>query len=385
MFNEFERKSDRAFKSWQFRVSLWLLVLMLAGALLSFSNEFFFGQAALTQKGFIAGQIAALPFGAAGFVGGVCLFWAVLRRMGADRVVVWLRRFHQQEPSRFPLPKMMMVVGASNFQVVTIQDSRFKWSYATGLTSSMGCLIGLLLVLFVPLAVLAIVIGRFIVKWLPGILNLGQVGLGILILLSMLAAMAVLYYPLAGLIVWRRGSVKLRRAADVARVDQWMMRVQSGIGHIFPGLKIYQCGDEFWMDAVELMLRRCDAAIIDVSDLNENMRWELGQCAERVSPYKLVLAYGVPPEYFPADPPDWLYDEIAAMVGHQAAQNVIWMPYPEPLPVTNGKPVMSEDLKLEAWSYLSAAVDTALGRLAYDDENNAEKDPPNHYLVQNDN
>jgi len=134
-----------------------------------------------------------------------------------------------------------------------------------------------------------------------------------------------------------------------------------------PGLKIFKCGDDYWMDAVTLLLSRCDAAIIDISNLNENMRWELSQCADQLDGSKLILAYAVPPDRYPDDPSNALVDEIETLIGEIRLREVIFWPYPEPfVPVKEKFGIVSSDIDFDfdfdVADTLETAMDMALER-----------------------
>src|SRR5262249_37923031 len=40
------------------------------------------------------------------------------------------------------------------------------------------------------------------------------------------------------------------------------------------GLKIFKTSDEFWQNHVRLCLERCDAVLLDITELSENVLWE---------------------------------------------------------------------------------------------------------------
>ncbi len=305
-------------------------------------------------------MFAAFPYGLLGFLPAIGLFWRIFRKSGADRVVVWLRRFHRHEPSRFPLPKYFSIVGVFRFQVATIQESRFRYSILTGATKSGLTLIGSVILLTLPSFVIAWVVVDRILDWLrPERVPGGTWELLAILLMTLVVNFAILG-PFAYLLTRKRGVVRLRDVGDLARIKNWIGRIHAGIGPIWPGLKIFKCGDDFWMDAVRLMLDRCDAAIVDISDLNENMRWELGQCAEQIRSDKLILAYSVPPDRYPDDPSDALVQEIEELIGEAKLREVCFWPYPEPLTLSKGKAVVDEDLELEVLTNLESALDFAL-------------------------
>ena len=60
--------------------------------------------------------------------GFLILFRFIWLSVGGTRVVVWLRRFHKQEQSRFPLPALFRKVGFASFNV---SDSKLNFGVLT--------------------------------------------------------------------------------------------------------------------------------------------------------------------------------------------------------------------------------------------------------------
>lgn len=310
-------------------------------------------------RGFARSMASGLPFAFLALPFGGMLFWSFARSSGATKVVVWLRRFHQQEPSRFPLPKYFTMVGTGRFQVATIQDTRFKTAYITGVTRSVLAMAGIQVLLVIPFLILSLYITikllGFSVTPGGGAMVTALVA-GVLTLVLQTAFVA----PIFVFIVRRRGVVALKDGADVARATAWIDRVHSGVGHFLPGLKIFKCGDDFWEQAVAALLARCDAAIIDVSELNQNMRWELRQCLSLLGPERVIVTYGVSPDRYPDDPDEVLVKRLEAEIGRDLLEKVLFWPYPEPLPVERGKPVVDEALGAEVYVSLKLAMDHVL-------------------------
>lgn len=379
-----QAKLDQVGRSPLFRVLAGGVVICLAGYLAIIAISLVSAGTPITASKFIIAFLLGLPFGLLGLLLALAAAWLALRRTGADRVVIWLRRFHQHEPSRFGLSKELTFLGVSRFQVATIQDSKFQYSFLTGTVRTLPWIIFAQLVLVLP----AFGAATFVVTRLTGLPRAGEKlglypSLGIVGLTLVILATVVL--PLALVAIRKRGFVALRRTQAVPSIVRWMNRVQSGIGHFMPGLKIFRCGDDFWMDAVRAMLERCDAAIIDISDLNENMRWELGQCSQQVEDAKLILAYAVPPANYPEEPSEDLVAEVATQIGEDRLQQVNFWPYPEPLDLIGGKPVLDRQVHVHALWLLQIMLDRALDGKDYPvefDDEDAEEDA---VLLVNDN
>lgn len=324
-------------------------IVMIAGVLLTDPRP-------LGQRTVIRGFLAGLPFGFLFMVSFLALLWSALRRTGADRAVVWLRRFHQHESSRFPLPEYLTMLGVGRFQVATIQDTKFQFSFLTGMTRSALAIITFQVVATLSFFLLSLgVLGK-----LTSLKNSSPLTLLILSVFVGIAIQAVALRAFAKSLARRRGVEILKSAKDIRRLVRWFERVQGGIGHVVPGLKIFKCSDEFWTDAVVVMLQRCNAAIIDISDLNENMRWELLQSIELVPPQRLILAYSVDAGLYPADPSDDLVAQVEAVIGTDCLSEVWFWCYPEPLPLRGGKAVMSEEAEAHVYETLDLMLKDVL-------------------------
>ncbi|MBV8134196.1 MAG: hypothetical protein JO121_00945 [Deltaproteobacteria bacterium] len=59
----------------------------------------------------------------------------------------------------------------------------------------------------------------------------------------------------------------------------------------FLGVTILKCDDAFWQQVVAIAIEHSDAVIVDVTELTENVAWELRTCLEKKAPRAVVLAY----------------------------------------------------------------------------------------------
>ncbi|HAY06573.1 MAG TPA: hypothetical protein DCY26_07955 [Hyphomonas sp.] len=82
-------------------------------------------------------------------------------------------------------------------------------------------------------------------------------------------------------------------------------------------------------EAVTTLLENCDAALIDVTDLNENTRWELQEAHRQIGPGCLILSYQVSLGEHPAAPSEHLIRQVAEVIGENDARLVLWFGYPE--------------------------------------------------------
>lgn len=70
-------------------------------------------------------------------------------------------------------------------------------------------------------------------------------------------------------------------------MDQLCDRIRAGRSS--HSLQIWKCEDAFWQRTVRRALRAADAVVMDVTELGDNMRWELSQLAAIVPAERVVL------------------------------------------------------------------------------------------------
>ena len=92
--------------------------------------------------------------------------------------------------------------------------------------------------------------------------------------------------------VWRflisRGFKTLPAESAEQKSGELLARISNRRGPL-AGVSILKCGDEFWQKVVKYCLERADALIIDVSDINENMMWELKNAYELLPAAAIIL------------------------------------------------------------------------------------------------
>ncbi|MCA9324637.1 ClpX C4-type zinc finger protein, partial [Candidatus Saccharibacteria bacterium] len=280
--------------------------------------------------------------------GFLILFRLIWLSAGGTRVVVWLRRFHKREQSRFPLPSLFRRVGFASFQVATIQDTRFKYSFFTGVSKYPIITYFVLLLVATPLVVVAFALAAKIV----GIDGRQEPSMWLYMDSALLSVPIswIIVYPPIGLIIYLlarwRGTERLRASTLQRRILRWTNRIKGGKAPPIVGMKVFKCDDSCWRDAVRTVLAECDAAIVDVSELNDNVRWELKQCVELVGGPRIIAAYAVQPAEYPADPPRSIVDEVAEVIGEEAVSEIWFWGYPEPLQVKHRKPHLDVELEL---------------------------------------
>lgn len=210
---------------------------------------------------------------------------------------------------------------------ITVQDSVFKSSYYSSLSRALlivplvfglGALLFLLCVVTVTYALTAL-----------GIIDEGlAIGVGLLISLVPLVFFGVLVRKQ----LFRRGFVTLASANAVEQVNATLEKIsQRKLG--FQGVMIFKCPVDVWQQVVESVITRASAVIIDVSDLNENVLWELKKSLEKHSPQSIILTYAIPGDAT-EDLPSDVRDELEKVVSSDILRElrVLFYPAEQPRP-----------------------------------------------------
>ena len=150
---------------------------------------------------------------------------------------------------------------------ITIQDSSFRFSMGMvqvriGSVASFGVMV-LLLAGFLP-------VGRIGVD-LVGLIFFGVIGL-------------------AALFSRKLGCTKLHQANAEEQTLQLLADVR-GRKKSRGGVMILKCEDSFWREIVSLAIQHADAVVIDITELSQNVIWELQTALAVKSPQNILLAY----------------------------------------------------------------------------------------------
>jgi len=214
-------------------------------------------------------------------------FWIYFRMTRADKYAIWLRRFHRSEPTRLRFNMLLNRACPGLCVPVTVQDSVFKTSYYSSASR---------MLLFYPIAIILGVLDLLLAQRMSDVLA----NLGVGIRLAGYLGQVVAVVPL-GLLLWyavkkqmvRRGYVALTPDNAIEEVDVTLEKItQRKLG--FRGVMVFKCPDEVWHQVVSLGISRASAVIIDVSDLTENVLWELRTSLEKHRPESVLLTFGVP-------------------------------------------------------------------------------------------
>jgi len=210
-----QKKIDRLVKDPILVLCISLLVLIIVNGAYEILTVLLAAEKLFSRETFLRLLLILFGIGLLGFWPAVGMFWRFARKLGSDRVVVWLRRFHQNEPYRFPLPKYLTILGGSHFQVATIQDSNFKYSFLTGSTRSLLLMVGIQVLLVIPSFLIALFFVDSIFDWLKQEQDPGSVLWIFAVLLMFLVVDWLLFAPISFLLIKNRGVVSLKNRGDL--------------------------------------------------------------------------------------------------------------------------------------------------------------------------
>jgi hypothetical protein len=186
---------------------------------------------------------------------------SLARRTGY--VVLWLRRFQRGEQKPF---KGLLNQASANLGIpITVQDSSARFS-----------------------------IGFAVARLFPFATAIGAV----MLFLAFFSIPVITYdvmqivFCLAFLVVGAASSyfgyLKLRPGSSAERLKKVLGDIRSGKLRS-PEVLILGCDDSFWRSAIEMALTYADAVVIDVTELSENVIWELRTAAATMEPLRILL------------------------------------------------------------------------------------------------
>lgn len=226
-------------------------------------------------------------------LGVLSISWAVvvgvfiyLRMMRTNKYVIWLRRFHRSEPKRFRFNMLLNNACNGLCVPITIQDTVFKTSYYSSFMR-MSLIAPMIFGLGTLLYFLCAATIWFSLDAL-GVVDDGVIALGLLMALIPLGL--YVYFVKKQLV--SRGFTALTSRNATEEVGSRLNKIAyQKLG--FPGVLIFKCPDNVWQQVVSLGMSRASAVIIDVSDLTENVLWELRMSLQTHPPESIILTFGV--------------------------------------------------------------------------------------------
>ena len=220
------------------------------------------------------------------FMGGPKL---AVRRLHTGNLVLWLRRFHGRPIRGISFPAVLGLACGGLAIPVTLQDDQYRYSLQAGHYRSLSLRFFLLMNLGLPFLVIAFVLLFFLIQLFASPSTKDALMLGAtLILVPGSVALLVL-------MVRRRRSLgvfRLRQTNLDTELRALLHSLRSDSRRVpgFDGLVVIKVPDESWRTAVLITLEQCALVVIDVTELNDNLTWELSAAVTRLSPDKIVIA-----------------------------------------------------------------------------------------------
>ena len=197
-----------------------------------------------------------------------------------QRVLVWCRRFRPSYGRQFRFHLALAEACSGIAYPITIQDSSYSSSLMGSFTGRGWFVLPGAFVFFI----IVLLASTMFSVTLPEPLGPQAASVGSALVAIGTAIVALRAYRRLGYRVFR-GS----QARDQVRAE--LEAIKSGRRGSTMGVDVWQCEDAVWRDVVAEALRSAEVAIVDVSDLSENLRWEADTAIAALSPSRVLLVY----------------------------------------------------------------------------------------------
>lgn len=212
-----------------------------------------------------------------------------------DRLIVWLRRFNISWIQAFNFYRALNVACLGFGIPITIQDASIQFSWYRLLVEIKREPILRWFFVF-----LLICIGLFCILpeyWVhPLAISIWIIIVGIMISRA---------YP--------RALLPLNAETAHNQILDLIRKIQCKEG-LYYGVTVIRCDDDFWREVVELALSNADIALVDVTEITENLKWEIEQSIQKLEPEAVILLFahskGLGNEL-----PMSIEQEVASMIG----------------------------------------------------------------------
>jgi hypothetical protein len=241
--------------------------------------------------------------------GGLGYFAAFWNRVGASfniaqpRFVLLLRRFRPSAKRKdFILAKIMGDACRGLAIPATIQDRSFRGE----------------------LPIFSQVVRQMLLIPAAG---LGTVGIGLM--LPQRFYMRIAESVVVGLFIGICGTLYLffylllrwaavKRASEnnyLSMLERFVTRIRARRHWTYSGTRVMKFPDKVWRDGIDFCLRNADAVVIDLTDVSENVEWEIATAFRLVGPEKIMLTWTVDnSEGDRTKLPQWLSERLLKIV-----------------------------------------------------------------------
>lgn len=239
-----------------------------------------------------------------------------LSSCGGKHVILWLRRFHIRTQYGFgPRFHRMLHQACKGLGIpMTVQDSAFRFSDSWALTR------------FFPwgFAWINVLIALSGVGWILLWMSVDSVVVKVSV--TAVSATVVGYLVYKGFS--RMGYTRLKSSDARQKTMEFVENVRRGRGN-YDGVIVFKCEDDFWRETVTLAVEQADAVVIDVTEISENLAWELKTVLERVPRQSILLVTAADETRggYPGELPSHISAELHHAIG-EAAHNIPVYFYP---------------------------------------------------------
>jgi hypothetical protein len=187
-----------------------------------------------------------------------------------DKLIVWLRRFHVEHSRGLRFSELLVAACQGLGYPLTVQDSTFKSSD-----------------------------DEFLPRFLPVLLVWGCWGTATLFIkpelffttaVLPLVVLVFLMYFLGGRLGYHDLQPESAQEETLELIDEIRQR-RGNRGD--DSVLIVRCQDSFWRDIVQLCLRFASALVIDVTEVSDNVIWELKTALRLMAPESITLVRGL--------------------------------------------------------------------------------------------
>jgi hypothetical protein len=196
-----------------------------------------------------------------------------------QKLLIWLRRFRPTYGKRFRFHTALAEACSGLAYPVTIQDRSYS-STMLGSFFGRGWFV-------LPVAFLAFMIGMVTmailsIVFLPGDISELSFGIGVVLLFVLTLYLTIKAY--------RRLGYKFYGGQDASlQVVNELDSIKSGKRRIFRGVDVFKCENDVWQDVVAAALSKADIAVIDVSEVTENLEWEISKAFESLFQDRIIF------------------------------------------------------------------------------------------------
>jgi len=226
-----------------------------------------------------------------------------------DNLIVWLRRFHVKRRGGLRFSELLVAACQGLGFPLTVQDTTLRSSD----DEVAPRFLPYLFLWSIWLTAMLMGLG----KQFPIMMMSSMLGGVVLIFLMFLLGARIGYHNLDDPLQGREQTLHLIQEIRERRGK-----------HGDNSVLILRCQDHFWRDIVQLCLKNASAVVIDVTEVSENVIWELKTALHLMAPQSIILACGLEAGDAAELPGDALV-ALAAELGGDGSNRVQQFFYPQ--------------------------------------------------------